>query len=118
MRIRINKGQDRGQVLFESLITLSVFFLFVFGILYLTLCYQTKLWLHHVSYENAVCLYYAQQQSQCLREAKQFIAQAFPYLRNVQITFQSHLGHQESLIHADFPPHLQISAKESFYAKY
>ena len=118
MRIRINQRQNKGQVLFESVVILSVFFLFVFGILYLTLCYQTKLWLHHVSYENAVCLYYAQQQSQCVREAKQFVARAFPYLRNVHITFQSHLGHQESLIRANFPPRIQISAKESFYAKY
>ena len=108
----------KGQVLFESLFALSVFFLLVFGLFYLTLCYQTKLWLHHLSYENAVCLYYAQYQSQCLRASKKQIAKAFPYLKGVQITFQSHLGHQESLIQAYFPPHIQITAKESFYAKY
>lgn len=110
--------RQRGQVLFESFVSISVFFVFIFGILYLTLCYQTKLWLHHISYETAVCLQYSRSQDQCVRNAKHLIARAFPYLSQVNITIRSYLSHQESLIQALFPGHILINARESFYAKY
>ena len=108
----------KGQVLLESLITLSVFLIFVLGILYLTLIYQAKLYLHHIAYENSVCLHYTISSDQCVRQSKKWISQALPYLNQVRVTFQSYSQHQESFIKAYFPPHTAITAKESFYAKY
>ena len=110
---------QRGQALLESLVSFSVFFIFVFGILYFSLLYHTKLWLHHISYENAVCLYYENKQShKCLIQARKFIIRAFPYLKQVRISFQSGLSYKESIIQAYFPLHTQIIARQSFYAKY
>ncbi len=112
------KGQ-KGQALLESLISFSVFFIFVFGIFYFSLLYHTKLWLHHTSYESAVCSYYESKQSyKCLMQAKKFIAHAFPYLKNIKINFQSGLNYKESIIQVDFPFYTQIIARQSFYAKY
>ena len=112
-----NEGQ-KGQALLESLIGFGVFFVFVFGILYMTLLYQSKLWLHHISYENALCLYYSERQDQCLKKSRKFMTHAFPYLDQIKITFQSRFNYQESIIQAYFPPYAKITAKESFYAKY
>ena len=112
------RGQG-GQVLLESLISFGVFFLFVFGIFYFSLLYHTQLWLHHISYENAVCLYYKNvEDHRCLNQAKTFIVRAFPYLKQVRISFQSGLNYQESIVQAYFPLHIQMIARQSFYAKH
>ena len=110
--------EQKGQALLESLVALSVFFVFVFGILYMALFYQSSLWLHHISYENAVCLYYSERQDRCLKESKKFITHAFPYLSQIKITFHSRFNYQESVIQAHFPPYSKIIARQSFYAKY
>ena len=113
----INK--QRGQALLESLISFSAFFIFVFGIFYFSLLYHTQLWLHHVSYENAVCLYYKDTQShKCLTRTRQFILNAFPYLKQVKISFKSGLNYKESIIQTYFPLQTQIIVRQSFYAKY
>ena len=112
------RGQG-GQALLESLISFGVFFLFVFGIFYFSLLYHTQLWLHHISYENAVCLYYETKQAyKCLAQAKKFIVRALPYLKQVKVSFRSGLNYKESIIQASFPLYIQMIARQSFYAKY
>ena len=118
IKISNQNRKQKGQALLESLVGFSVFFVFVFGILYMALLYQSKLWLHHISYENAVCLYYSEKQNQCLKKSKKFITHAFPYLSQIKITFQSSFNYRESIVQAHFPPYAKITAKESFYAKY
>ena len=110
--------EQKGQALLESLVALSIFFVFVFGILYIALFYQSNLWLHHISYENAVCLYYSERQNQCLKKSKKIITRALPYLSQIKITSHSGFNYQESVIQAHFPPYTKITARQSFYAKY
>ena len=110
---------QKGQALLESLVSFGVFFIFVFGIFYFSLLYHTQLWLHHISYENAVCLYYKNLRDyECSSRARKFIVRAFPYLKRVKISSQSGLNYRESIIQAYFPFHTQMIARQSFYAKY
>ena len=112
-------NRQRGQILFESLLSFSVFFIFAAGILYFSLLYHTQLWLHHISYENAVCLYYENKQSyKCLMKTKNLIHQTFPYLKDIKVSFQSGLNYKESIIEGYFPFHTQVIARQSFYARY
>ena len=112
-------NRQKGQILLESLLSFSVFFIFAGGILYFSLLYHTQLWLHHISYENAVCLYYENKPSyKCLMKTKKLIHQAFPYLKDIKVSSQSGFNHKESIIEVDFPFHTQVIARQSFYAKY
>ena len=111
--------RQRGQALLESLISFGVFFIFAIGILYFSLLYHTQLWLQHISYENAVCLYYENKQShKCLVKTKKLIHQGFPYLKDIKVYSKSGLNYKESIIEGYFPFHTQIIARQSFYAKY